>query len=86
MYICKKEFECVACPRVDPEESCEHWIEVKPVIYGKWIDKPSGKYGKWQAWCSACNVRCGCGGTLETQHKDYCPNCGATMDIDKTKV
>lgn len=51
-----------------------------PVRHGRWIDKPTGRCGQWQAWCSACNKKCGCGGTLETQHKIFCPNCGARMD------
>lgn len=46
---------------------------------GEWIDKRGGTYGRWSAYCSACGKKCGCGGTIESQHKDYCPNCGADM-------
>ena len=56
--------------------------DVAPVRHGRWIDKPTGRCGQWQAWCSACDKKCGCGGTLETQHKIFCPNCGAMMDGD----
>lgn len=56
--------------------------DASPVRHGRWIDKPTGRCGQWQAWCSACDKKCGCGGTLETQHKIFCPNCGAKMDLE----
>lgn len=52
------------------------------VRHGRWIDKPTGRYRQWQAWCSACDEKCGCGGTIESQHKMFCPNCGAKMDLE----
>lgn len=55
-------------------------VDAVEVVHGRWIDRPTGRCGQWQAWCSACDKKCGCGGTLETQHKIFCPNCGARMD------
>lgn len=61
--------------------ACDDWVskdKYVPVVQGRWIDKPTGAYGRWQSWCSACGKRSGIGGTK--QHKPYCPNCGAKMD------
>ena len=55
-------------------------VDAAAVRHGLWIDRPTGRCGQWQAWCSVCNKKCGCGGTLETQHKIFCPNCGVKMD------
>lgn len=55
-------------------------IDAEPVRHGHWIDKCGGTYSRWSAYCSMCSKKCGCGGTLESQHKRYCPNCGAKMD------
>ena len=54
--------------------------DVAPVVHGRWIDKPTGKYRNWQSWCSACGKHSGIGGIQSNQHKPYCPNCGARMD------
>ena len=48
-------------------------------VTAEWIDKPTGAYGKWQSWCSACGKHSGIGGIESNRHKPYCPNCGATM-------
>ena len=32
MWICDKDEHCVDCPRNYPDEECEHWIEVVPVV------------------------------------------------------
>ena len=56
--------------------------DVAPVRHGRWIDKPTGRYRQWQAWCSVCDEKCGCGGTIKSQHKMFCPNCGAKMDLE----
>lgn len=50
------------------------------VVHGRWIDKPTGAYGRRQSWCSACGRRSGIGGVESNRHKPYCPNCGARMD------
>lgn len=47
--------------------------------HGTWIEKPSGKYGAWQSWCSVCGKHSGIGGIESNRHKPYCPNCGARM-------
>lgn len=44
-----------------------------------WIDKPTGRYGQWQSWCSECGKRSGIGGTESNRHKPFCPNCGIRM-------
>lgn len=50
------------------------------VVHGQWIDKPTGRYGQMQSWCSACGKHSGIGGIKSNRHKPYCPNCGAKMD------
>lgn len=54
--------------------------DVRLVVPGHWIDKPTGAYGRWQSWCSACNKHSGIGGIESNRHKPFCPNCGAKMD------
>ena len=56
-------------------------IEAEPVKHGWWIEKPTGAYGRWQSWCSACGKHSGIGGIESNRHKPYCPNCGAKMDL-----
>lgn len=46
---------------------------------GEWVDKPTGAYGRWQSWCSACGKHSGIGGIESNRHKPFCPNCGAKM-------
>jgi len=58
----------------------EKMDDVAPVVHGKWIDKPSGAYGRWQSWCSVCGERSGIGGIESNRHKPFGPNCGAKMD------
>ena len=53
--------------------------DVAEVKHGEWIDKPTGAYGRWQSWCSACGKHSGIGGITSNQHKPFCPNCGADM-------
>ena len=71
VYAVRKD-ELAAIPAAD----------VAPVRHGRWIDKPTGKYGNWQSWCSACGKHSGIGGIQSNQHKPYCPNCGAKMDLE----
>lgn len=47
---------------------------------GRWIDKPTGRYGQMQSWCSACGQHSGIGGIESNRHKPFCPNCGAPMN------
>lgn len=56
--------------------------DVAPVVHGKWADKPTGRYGQMQSWCSACGKHSGIGGIKSNQHKPFCPNCGAKMDLE----
>lgn len=55
-----------------------HGVTVRKT--GRWIDKPTGRYGQMQSWCSACNQRSGIGGIESNRHKPFCPNCGAPMN------
>lgn len=57
-------------------------IEAAPVVHGRWEDKPTGRYGQQQSWCSACRKHSGIGGIEKNRHRAYCPNCGARMDGD----
>lgn len=54
-----------------------------PVAHGRWIDKPTGRYGQMQSWCSACGKHSGIGGIKSNRHKPYCPYCGAKMKEDE---
>ena len=54
-------------------------IEAEIVKHGRWEDKPTGAYGRWQSWCSVCGKHSGIGGIESNRHKPYCPNCGARM-------
>lgn len=78
MFICEKDYDCVDCPKIYPEETCEHWIEVKQVSHGHWINaypdiepNPMFMYGI----CSMCGFEQSLSDKL-----NYCPNCGAKMD------
>ena len=48
-------------------------------LRGEWIDKPTGSYGRWQTWCSACGKHSGIGGIKSNRHSSFCPNCGTPM-------
>lgn len=58
--------------------------DVAPVVHGHWIDKPTGRYGEMQSWCTSCGKRSGIGGIKKNRHKPYCPNCGAKMDGERS--
>ena len=45
--------------------------DVAPVRHGKWLHRKNGV-----AYCSECEVD-----TVEDE-TNYCPNCGATMDLE----
>lgn len=57
-------------------------LDVAPVVHGRWIEYTKviipEPYNKWeQAWkCSECGFDEGFVGD------DYCPNCGAIMDLE----
>lgn len=76
---------CRACDVHDMMRDVEDFpaADVKPVVRGEWIDRPSGAYGRMQSWCSACGKRSGIGGIESNRHKPFCPNCGADMRGNK---
>ena len=55
-------------------------VDAAPIVHGHWEDKPTGRYGAWQSWCSVCGKHSGIGGIESNRHRAYCPNCGAKMD------
>ena len=71
-----------ALDRVDTWMEEQPTIEAAPVVHGRWEDKPTGRYGQQQSWCSACRKHSGIGGIEKNRHRAYCPNCGARMDGD----
>lgn len=50
--------------------------DVAPVVHGRWMPPVDGKYG---CLCSACKKQSDNG-------SDYCPNCGAKMDLSDGKA
>lgn len=66
MFICDKDEHCIDCPKNYPEETCEHWIEVVPIVrcwqcesYDKDLERcthpqwAATEYGVWeQDFCS----------------------------------
>lgn len=47
--------------------------DVAPVRHGRWVPFHSSHAGEIQ-YCSVCDIGC-------TWKPDYCPNCGAKMDL-----
>lgn len=60
--------------------------QVETVWKGEWIDKPTGRYGQWQTWCSACGKHSGIGGIKSNRHRPFCPNCGAPMTDEAVEM
>ena len=54
-------------------------IHAELIVEAEWIDKPSGRYGRWQSWCSACGEHNRIGGIESNRHRPRCPHCGARM-------
>lgn len=54
-------------------------IDAEPIVEAEWIDRPSGRYGRWQSWCSACGEHNRIGGIESNRHRPRCPHCGARM-------
>ena len=56
---------------------------VAPVAHGEWIEygEPNqfGEYHKWYWTCSVCNE-------VGLDSMNFCPNCGAQMDVPDTDV
>lgn len=60
-------------------------LEVKPVVYAKWLEKKRWNFGRWHKWleCSNCEYQ---DNNLEMYEDmpfirpfNFCPNCGADM-------
>lgn len=86
-------FVLADCPFTDFEDAFEMvqnapTADVVPVVHGKWILR-----GKWLR-CSQCDEKAllketgGTGGFHEYEQvrSDYCPNCGAKMDLEDSHV
>ena len=93
-FICEKQGRC--CPHefydsieqaiTDSEDGvpCDHLIEVKPVVHGRWDKIPNSyisvatKNGSYSGSATSCSV---CKEINPNAYKtNYCPNCGAKMD------
>ena len=87
-FICEKQGRC--CPHefynsieqaiTDSEDGvpCDHLIEVSPVRHGRWIEHNHFRHAHYidsTYECSECKVE-------EPLTSDYCPNCGAIMDLE----
>lgn len=53
-------------------------IEVEPVKHGKWVSAERRPMTFYE--CSLCNDRWNYGAVI---HMNYCPNCGAKMDLEE---
>ena len=56
-------------------------IEVEPVKHGRWIDIREAYNDVPQSKCSLCGCKII---GLESRY-NYCPNCGAKMDLEETE-
>ena len=74
MWICEKGGNCV-----DPcDERCGHYLEVEPVVHGRWIRAAAYNDGVLNtAYCSVCRNFLP---AYNWDYHNYCPNCGARMD------
>lgn len=57
-------------------------VDVEPVVHGKWLKYSHSYFGRHQCVCSECKndnywKKYFCYG-----NENYCPNCGAKMDLD----
>lgn len=87
-FICEKQGRC--CPHefydsieqaiADSEDGvpCDHLIEVAPVRHGRWIYHPDDLFPSESTQeCSCCHDE----EYLTLCNENYCPNCGANMDL-----
>lgn len=49
--------------------------DVRPVVYGKWMNEEQEGFNVFSAECDQCGKR-----TLAYFHYNFCPNCGAQMN------
>lgn len=73
--------QCELCP------TCERALErlrnyAAPVVHGRWIDHKTGEQHRVNVCieCSECNTWFGHDCYAKT---NYCPNCGARMDLEE---
>ena len=59
--------------------------DVEEVRHGKWTIRHEGTYKRAKCYCSVCGKSNGIGGIISNQKKQYCPNCGAKMDLEDNK-
>lgn len=85
MFVCDKNFSCCDYQYWDTVEDieqdakeCGHLIEVEPVRHGQWKFDINPYTHTWNYKCSGKDG-CGC---FVTDDTDYCPNCGAKMDLE----
>ena len=52
-------------------------IEAEPVRHGRWVRKGQ------EIYCSECGEESGYTWAGASRYSDYCPNCGAKMDLEE---
>ena len=89
---------CVDCSKYGDEKKCKKcWVtdamwalkhapteDAAPVVHGRWIERPLDNFRKYEVKCSECGF-IGIGNYdqyLEPIDFNYCPNCGAKMDLE----
>lgn len=85
-YIDREKYcaEVCRCNKEKCDKSkCPVWnapaADVAPVVHAKWAevmfrDRFNARY--WEYLCSSCN-------RYANREYDYCPNCGAKMDLEE---
>lgn len=56
--------------------------DVAPVRHGRWMDVPYSYFGVKRYECSECYGDTFWNGRYITTKDNYCPNCGAKMDLE----
>ena len=62
---------------------CIFWLDtadVAPVRHGKWLGWGKSGTPTYENY-GTCSV-CGEDAEIYTEHRNYCPNCGAKMDLE----
>ena len=66
-HRCERDFLDLIC--------ASDTVDAVEVVHGRWIQDKQSKF-EHRYNCSACNYR------LIDEHCNYCPNCGAKMDLE----
>ena len=77
-YYLAEKIECPGVPLVywDDVESAPT-VDAVEVVHGRWIEQEKYTFGTMYD-CSICGTR-----ILDNGHSwNYCPNCGAKMDLE----